>query len=189
MTMRYAVLTLAATAIPAFAAQYTLDLKPENTKIEWTLGDVLHTVHGTFNLRSAKIDFDADTGQASGEAVVDVVSGNSKSNERDRRMHARVLESAKFPEAIFTPDRFEGKLALPGNSTVKMHGIFRIHGMGHEITMDVQTKATADRMNATIAFDVPYVAWGMKDPSNFLLKVNKTVQFSIQSAGTLTKHN
>jgi len=169
--------------------QYTLDLKPENTKIEWTLGDVLHTVHGTFNLRSAKIDFDADTGQASGEAVVDVVSGNSKSNERDRRMHARVLESAKFPEAIFTPDRFEGKLALPGNSTVKMHGIFRIHGMGHEITMDVQTKATADRMNATIAFDVPYVAWGMKDPSNFLLKVNKTVQFSIQSAGTLTKHN
>ncbi len=176
-------IALIASRLPA--AQYGFELNPESTKIEWTLGDVLHTVHGTFNLKSGKISFDSDTGKASGQVAVDVTSGNSGSGERDRRMHSNVLESVRFPEAVFTPDRFEGRLMVPGNSNVKLHGVFRIHGGDHEVTMDVTTKATSDRMEATIRFALPYVAWGMKDPSNFLLKVNKSVMLSIQSTGTL----
>jgi hypothetical protein len=42
-------------------------------------------------------------------------------------------------------------------------------------------------MTAALTFDVPYVAWGMKDPSNFLLKVSKSVRVSIETAGLIQK--
>jgi polyisoprenoid-binding protein YceI len=187
MRIGSSLLTFAALVIPALAAEYSLELKPESTKIKWTLGDVLHTVHGTFHLKRGTIDFDTDAGKASGQVIVDVASGDSGSEKRDHRMHANVLESAKYPEAVFTPDRVEGALAVPGTSSVKLHGMFTIHGTAHEMTMDVQTNATADQMNATITFDLPYVAWGMKDPSTFVLKVNKVVQVSIEGGGPLQK--
>ena len=181
-------LALAAFAIPAFAADYSFDLKPETTKIQWTLGDVLHTVHGTFKLKRGRIDFDPETGKASGQVVVDVASGDSGSEARDHRMHANVLESAKYPEAVFAPGRVEGTLAVPGASSVKVHGTFTIHGAVHEVTMNVETTATGDQLRTTMAFEIPYVAWGMKDPSNILLKVNKSVQMSIETTGALQKH-
>jgi len=96
-----------------------------------------------------------------------------------------VLESARYPEAVFVPDRMEGALTIPGTSAIKLHGIFTIHGASHEISLDVQARSTADQMNATIAFETPYVAWGMKDPSNFVLKVNKTVKMSIEVSAPL----
>ena len=56
------------------------------------------------------------------------------------------------------------------------------------MTVDVHTSGSADRMHATMAFEIPYVAWGMKDPSNFILKVGKSVHMTIETAGPLQKH-
>jgi polyisoprenoid-binding protein YceI len=183
-----AVLALPVLALPALAADYRLDLKPENTKVQFTLTDPLHTVHGGFQLKRGQIDFNSDTGRASGQVVVDVASGNSGSDARDSRMHANVLESKKYPEAVFSPDRVDGPLAVPGSSTAKVHGTFTIHGAAHEVTMDVHTSGTEDQFHATMTFEIPYVAWGMKDPSNFLLRVGKTVQMTIETSGPLQKH-
>jgi polyisoprenoid-binding protein YceI len=187
MRIGNALLALGAFAIRAFAADYILELKPEATEIQWTLGDPLHIIHGTFNLKRGTIDFDTGTGRASGQVVVDVASGASGSEARDRRMHANVLDSAKYPEAIFIPSRVEGTLAEAGTSNIKVRGAFTIHGATHEITMDVQATAAADQIRATMEFDVPYVAWEMKNPSNFLLKVGKTVRVSIEASGLLQK--
>jgi polyisoprenoid-binding protein YceI len=165
----------------------TLEFNPEKTKIEWTLGAVLHTVHGTFKLKRGSIDFDTDTGKASGQVVVDVASGYTGNQELDQKMHATVLESRKYPEAFFVPDRILGPLTLAGSSSIQIHGIFTIHGAAHEITVSVQAKATADQLTGKLVFDIPYVAWGMKDPSNFLLKVAKTVRVSIETAGAVEK--
>jgi polyisoprenoid-binding protein YceI len=173
-------------AVTANAAEYMLPLTPQDTKIQWVVSDPLHTVRGTFKLARGTIHFDPDTGKASGEVVVDVKSGESGSGARDSRMHSNVLESQKYPEAVFTPDRIEGKLAMQGTSAVKVHGIFRIHGADHEITANADANAMGDRLGVHITFDVPYVAWGMKDPSNFLLKVGKTVQMSIDAGGPVT---
>jgi polyisoprenoid-binding protein YceI len=178
---------LGALAYPLCAAQYSLELKPGATKIEWTLGDVLHTVHGTFQMKRGSIVFDPETGAASGEIVVDVASGQSGNGARDRRMQENVLESAKFPEAVFVPARIEGKLIPDGSSDVKIYGTFRIHGAAHEITMNVKSHIADDHIDAQLTFDIPYVAWGMKDPSTFVLKVSKTVQLSVQTSGGLEK--
>ena len=168
------------------AADYQFHLSPENTQVNWTLGDVLHTVHGSFTLRRGDIVFNPDTGKAGGEVVVDAASGQSGSNARDGRMHKNVLESVKYPDASFNPDRFEGKIDLNGTSNVRLHGMFHIHGDIHEITVPVQMTAKGGSVNVEIKFDVPFVAWGMKDPSTFMLKVGKLVQVDLRASGRLT---
>jgi polyisoprenoid-binding protein YceI len=187
MTLNTALLALATLASPAFGAGYGFDLKPDSAKVQWTLGDVLHTVNGTFKLKSGHIDFETDTNKASGQVTVDAASGQSGTAARDQRMHANVLESAKYPEAVFTPTGFDGKLAVPGTASVKVHGTLTLHGAPHEVTMDAQVTTTADRIQAKLTFEIPYVAWAMKDPSNFLLKVSKTVQMTIETSGSLQK--
>ena len=149
--------------------------------MNWTLGDVLHTVHGTFKLKRGEITFDNESGKAGGEVVVDAASGESGSSARDRRMHKNILESAKFPEVSFSPDHVEGKVELTGTSNVKLHGIFKIHGASHEITVPVQVTAKDNQISAKLKFDVPYVAWGMKDPSTLFLKVDKSVEIEMQT--------
>ncbi len=161
------------------AAEYTTELTPANTRIEWTLGDVLHTVHGTFQLARGTLRFDPDSGSAAGEVVVNVVSGASGGGTRDKRMHKNILESALFPEAVFTPNRIEGQIALAGASHARLLGQLKLHGATHAITMEVSAKGARDRIDADLTFDVPYVDWGMRDPSTLFLKVNKTVQVVI----------
>jgi polyisoprenoid-binding protein YceI len=163
------------------AADYHLELTPGNTKINWTLTDPLHTVHGTFKLKRGDIHFDPETGKAGGEVVVDATSGESGSSQRDSRMHKNVLESPKYPDVSFAPDHVEGKVELAGKSNVKLHGIFKIHGAAHEITVPVEVIAKDNQLAANLKFDVPYVAWGMKDPSIVFLKVGKSVEIEMQA--------
>jgi len=167
--------------LPVWGAEQVLQLTPQNTSVYWTLTDPLHTVRGTFRIQPGTIHFDTETGKAGGSVTVDVKSGESGSNARDSRMHENVLESQKYPEAVFRPDRVEGKINPEGTSQLTLHGTLKIHGAEHEITMNAQTKMVAGKPEADLAFDIPYVAWGMKDPSNFLLRVGKTVRVNIRT--------
>ena len=88
----------------AAAQQIAVNLDPAQTKIQWTLGDVLHTVHGTFKMRSGSVTFDPKSGAASGEIIVDATSGESGNHSRDQKMHKEVLESRRYPEIIFFPN-------------------------------------------------------------------------------------
>lgn len=183
--MRLTVLTLAF-LFRAIAAEYHVELARENTKITWTLGDVLHTVHGTFQLKCGDMHFDTDTGKASGAVVVEAASGESGNGSRDSRMHKNVLESAKYPEISFAPDQMEGSVNLSGKSSLKLHGTMKIHGAPHEITAPAEVTVKNGQVNADLKFDLPYVAWGLKDPSTFLLKVSKTVEIEMQAVGRIS---
>ncbi len=70
----------------------------------------MHTVHGTFALKSGTVHFDPETGKASGEIVVYAPSGESGNNSRDKRMHKEILETAKYPDVVFRPTQVEGKV-------------------------------------------------------------------------------
>ena len=120
--------------------EISLNVVPAKTSVNFTLGDVLHTVHGSFNVKSGNVHFDPASNKISGEILVDAASGHSGSDGRDKKMHSEVLESARYPEIAFRPDRVEGRVADLGASTILVHGMFRIHGAEHEMTIPVQVK-------------------------------------------------
>ena len=180
-------LVLAASVIFASAQNTALKLDPEQTSVKFTLGDVLHTVRGTFHLKHGELHFEPASGKISGEIVVDAKSGESGSSMRDRKMHKEVLDSERYPEMAFRPDKIEGVVANQGKSSVKVHGVFNIHGADHEITVPAEVEMTADHWAATVHFTVPYAKWGMKNPSTLFLRVNDSVEIDLAAAGNLAK--
>ena len=171
--------------ISASAQEQTFQIDPAQSTVKFTLGDVLHTVRGSFALKHGELQVQP-TGKLSGEIVVDATSGNSGSGMRDRKMNKEVLESARYPEIDFRPDRFDGEVAAQGKSSVMVHGMFSIHGTAREVTVPAQVERDGDHWTANVHFTVPYAKWGMKNPSTLFLKVNDTVEIDLSAAGSVT---
>jgi polyisoprenoid-binding protein YceI len=169
-------------ASPA-ASQVSLTLDTAQSTLHWTLDSTLHTVHGTFLVKRGSVQFDPQSGAASGEIVVAATSGDSGNDSRDKKMHQEILESAKFPDIIFRPDHIVGKVPGSGSWTAGLHGVFLLHGAEHEFTVPVQGEFTGDHWKGTAKFSVPYIQWGLKNPSNFLLKVNPAVDVELDMSG------
>ena len=175
--------------ISASAQDTAFQLDPAQTTVKFTLGDVLHTVRGTFHLKHGALQFEPASGKISGEIVVDARSGESGSGMRDRKMHKEILESERYPEIAFRPDKIEGPVASQGKSSVMVHGIFSIHGVDRDITVPAEVEMSAGRWTATVHFTVPYEKWGMKNPSTLFLRVNDSVEIDLVAAGSLAKQS
>lgn len=169
----------------AAAQEKALQLDPSQTSIHFTLGDVLHTVHGSFRLKRGSLGFEPTSGKLSGEIVVDAGSGQSGSGMRDHKMNKEVLESSRYPEIVFRPDRIDGAVASQGKSSVKVHGLFSIHGVDHEITVPAEVEMAADHWTAAVHFTVPYAKWGMRNPSTLFLRVNDSVEIDLTATGNV----
>ncbi|HKM83239.1 MAG TPA: YceI family protein [Candidatus Acidoferrum sp.] len=170
-------------AATAASSEFSLIVDPGQSKVRWTVDSTLHTVHGTFAVKSGALRFDPETGKAGGEIVVFATSGESGNSSRDEKMHKVVLESAKYPDVAFRPTQVEGKVAASGSSDVQLHGIFLLHGSEHELTVPVHAEMGSGKWKGTAKFEVPYIQWGLEDPSNWLLKVKPAVQVDLELAG------
>jgi polyisoprenoid-binding protein YceI len=169
---------LLASAAGLFGQETVIELDPARTQVQFTLNDVLHTVKGSFQLTRGSVDYDLAAGRASGEIVIDARSGESGNAARDKRMHKTILESERYPEIAFVPDRVEGTL-LKAN----MHGVFRIHGAAHEMTVTIKTQPDGDKVDVATQFVVPYVEWGMKNPSTLFLRCSDKVNINMRGVG------
>jgi polyisoprenoid-binding protein YceI len=170
---------------PGPSSEIVLTIDSKQSKTSWSVDSTLHTVHGEFALKGGILRFDTVTGRAAGEILVYAPSGDSGNASRDARMHKEILESAKYPDITFRPTQFDGKLTTPGRSEGNLHGILSIHGAEHEIVVSVQANLTSDHWTGTAKVEVPYVKWGMKDASNFLLKVKPVVSVGVDLSGTV----
>src|SRR6266480_1606900 len=169
------------------ASEIILGIDPAKSMVHWTLGSTVHTVHGSFAFKKGTLQLDTSTGRARGEIIVDATSGNSGNDSRDKKMHKEVLESARYAEVIFRPDRVEGKITPQGTFAVQVHGLFVLHGSEHELTVPVQAEFAGDHWTGRAKFNVPFIDWGLKNPSNFLLKVNHAVDIELELKGNLQK--
>jgi polyisoprenoid-binding protein YceI len=181
-----AVLLWAAADARLAAEEVAVTLDPARTTIAFSLGATLHTVHGSFKLKSGALRFDTATGAVGGEIVVDMESGESGNASRDRKMREEILETRRFPTAVFRPDRFEGRLSADGDSQGNLHGKLQFHGVEHELLFPVTVNASAGQATATGGFEIPYVQWGLKNPSTMLLHVKDRVALAIRAAASLT---
>jgi polyisoprenoid-binding protein YceI len=163
----------------------TMHIDPARTEIHWTLNGNTHTVHGTFKLKGGLITFDPTTGAAQGEILVDVQSGESGNHSRDSRMHQEILESSKYPQAIFHPEKVTGVVKSGSTQTVTVDGTFTLHGKDHPMHLDTKVQVNGNDAVATTHFTVPYVDWGLKDPSNFIFRVDKTVDVDVTAKGDI----
>ncbi|HVZ16568.1 MAG TPA: YceI family protein [Terriglobales bacterium] len=184
--MNYLLLFLLLAAASMAAQELVFQLDTAQSHVDFTLGDVLHTVHGKFQLKNGVLHFDRSTGNATGELILDANSGDSDSNARDKKMKRDVLETNKYPTIVFTPQKVTGMLAPNGGSQMQMQGIMSLHGQQHAMTLVVPVVVNGSSASADVHFVVPYVEWGLKDPSTLFLRVSKTVDIDVHAVGTLT---
>jgi polyisoprenoid-binding protein YceI len=165
-------------------ARLTLD--PAHTTISFTLETITHTVHGTFKMKNATITIVPRTGEASGAIIVDAASGESGNGLRDLRMTNNVLEASLYPEIIFVPRKAEAQEAPQGQFHARLVGTLLLHGSSHELTLPLLIVRQGDDFTVRTQFNIPYVSWGLKDPSVLFLTVSKQVEIDITSVGHIS---
>jgi polyisoprenoid-binding protein YceI len=166
--------------------QAIIDLDPGNTHIGFTLTGFPHTTIGTFKLKRGEIRIDPETGKVDGNIVVDASSGTSGVDLRDARMRDSILEAQRYPEISFAPQLVRGNPLPQGDFTMTVTGVFSLHGDQHDMTMEVAIHRTADTFVATTHLVIPYVRWGLENPSVLVLKVSDTVKIDVSAAGHVT---
>ena len=175
---------------PAAIAQHeTFSVNPEASQVAFTLGGTGHHVQGTFHVQKGSIDFDASAQKISGSVIVAAGSGNSGEPGRDKNMNTNVLDTAHFAEVTFAPSSYQGTLATSGDSTIQVSGVFTLHGTPHDLTVPMQIHIEGTTLTAKGHFTVPYVKWGLKDPSIFVLKVAKEVDIDLALSGQMSRGN
>ncbi len=169
--------------VVASAVERTVILDPRASQVTFTLDTTFHEVHGTMALMAGQIRFDPSSGAASGEIVVDARQARTGNHQRDKKMHDEVLETGRFPRIIFRPARIEGAIAGAGRSSIRIVGVLTLHGADHPMALEATVEEGGDRVRGDLEMRVPYVDWGMKDPSFFVTRAAKTVTVTVRAEG------
>jgi polyisoprenoid-binding protein YceI len=170
----------------AFAQHQNFTVDPNASQVAWTLAGTGHHVNGTFHVQNGSIDFDRTAHTISGSIVVAAGSGNSGEPSRDKKMNKEILDVEHYADITFAPQKYDGTIALTGDSTIQVSGTFTLHGTPHDLSVPMQIHIDGGALTAKTHFIVPYVKWGLKDPSVFILKVAKEVDIDLTLTGKLT---
>jgi polyisoprenoid-binding protein YceI len=173
-------------ATSAFAQHQTFTVDPNASQVAFALSGSGHHVDGTFHVQSGTIDFDRSAHTISGSIVVAAGSGNSGEPSRDKKMHNDVLDVSRYSEITFVPQKYDGNISPSGDSVIQVSGTFTLHGTPHDLSVPMQIHIDAGALTAKTHFIVPYVKWGLKDPSFFVLKVAKEVDIDLTLTGKIT---
>jgi polyisoprenoid-binding protein YceI len=144
-------------------------------------------VNGTFHLQSGSIEFDRGNPRMSGSVVVLAGSGNTGNGSRDKKMNKEILEVEQHATVSFEPKSYTGAIALSGDSNIQVTGIFTLLGTPHEITIPMLVHLESTTATAKAHFAVPYIQWGLKDPSFLFWKADKDVAIDLSLSGRLSK--
>jgi polyisoprenoid-binding protein YceI len=173
--------TAAALLSAGAGAAADLELPPEKTAISFELDSTLHRVHGRARLEQGAIQFDPDGGTAAGRIVIDATSLDTDNGLRDAQMHEKVLESARFPRIELLPDSLLVEQRDDDHAQVVLVGRVRIHGGEWPVRIPATVETLDQALHVSGSFEIPYVQWGMRDMSNFLLSVDPVVSVHFES--------
>jgi hypothetical protein len=184
----FAVFALAGLLAPAaFAQHQTFVVNPDASEVKMTLNTTHEVVNGTFHVQSGSIEFDRSTPRMSGSVVVLAGSGKTGNDSRDKKMNKDILEVEQHATVSFEAKTYSGVIAPSGDSNLQVTGIFTLLGTPHEITVPMLVHLDGTNATAKAHFVVPYVQWGLKNPSFMIWKADNDVAIDLNLVGTISK--
>lgn len=178
---------LVAFAPAALAQHQTFVANPDASEVKITLKTTHEVVHGTFHVQSASVDFERSTPRMSGSVVVLTGSGKTGNDSRDKKMKKDILVVDRYGTVSFEPKSYAGTIAASGDSTIQVTGVFTLLGAPHEITVPMALHFEGGGVTAKAQFVVPYVQWGLKDPSFLIWKAEHEVTVDMNLVGMIAK--
>ena len=184
----FAALVFAVMLAPAAVAQHqTFVVNPDASEVKITLKTTHEIVNGTFHVQAGTIEFDRSTAKISGSVVVAAGSGKTGNDSRDKKMNKDILKVEQNAAVSFQPRGYTGTLAAVGDSNLQVSGTFTLLGMPHEITVPMLVHLEGGSAAVKAHFVVPYIQWGLKDPSFLFWKADKDVAIDLFLTGPLSK--
>ncbi len=174
-------------ATAAFAQHQTFVVNPDGSQVKMTLNTTHEVVIGAFHIQSGSIEFDRAAPKMSGSVVVLAGSGKTGNDSRDKKMYRDILLVEQHATVSFEPKAYTGSIAASGDSTIQVSGIFTLLGAPHEITVPMQVHIEGAGAAAKAHFVVPYVQWGLKNPSFLIWKAENDVAIDLNLVGTVSK--
>jgi polyisoprenoid-binding protein YceI len=184
----FAVLAFIGLLAPTAPAQHlTFVANPDASGVRMTLNTTHELVNGTFHVQSGSIEFDCSSPGMSGLITVAAGSGRTGNDSRDKKMKKDVLKVDQYATVSFEPKSYAGMIAPSGDSTIQVTGIFTLLGTPHEITVPVQAHLEGNNATAKGHFVVPYVLWGLKNPSFLIWKAENDVAVDLDLTGAISR--
>ena len=171
--------------VAACSEELVLTLAPEKTSATFRVSATVFDIDGVLAMGPGQIRFDSTTGAASGQITIDLRGTKTGSRLRDWDMHRRVLDTERYPLVVFRLDRVLGTVAPSGTSDLVLAGIVTMHGAEHAMVVPVRARVSGDTVSAEALFEIPYVAWGLRDPSLLLLRVAPVAVVTVKTGGDL----
>jgi len=174
-------------APPALAQHQTFAVDPDASQVKMTLNTTHEVVNGTFHVRSGSIEFDRSAQKISGSVAVLAGSGKTGNDSRDNKMNKDILKVEQFATVSFEPKSYAGVIAPSGDSTLQVTGIFTLLGTPHQVTIPILVHLEGTAATAKAHFVVPYVQWGLKNPSFLIWKADNDVAIDLFLTGRLSQ--
>ena len=183
----FAVVALALIFAPAALAQHqTFAVNPDASEVKMKLNTTHEVVDGTFHIQSGSINFDRTASHISGIIIVAAGSGKTGNDSRDKKMNKDILKVDQFVTVSFAPKAYNGTIAASGDSTIQVSGVFTLLGTAHDLTIPMQIHLDGSKATAKGQFIVPYVQWGLKNPSFMIWKADNDVAIDLNLVGQVS---
>ncbi|WP_158750531.1 YceI family protein [Acidobacterium sp. S8] len=183
----FAVLALAVILGPAALAQHqTFTVNPDASDVKMKLNTTHEVVNGIFHVQSGSINFDRTASNISGTVIVAAGSGMTGNDSRDKKMNKDILKVDQFSTVSFAPKTYNGTIAASGDSTIQVSGVFTLLGTPHDLTIPMQIHIDGSKATAKGQFVVPYVQWGLKNPSFLIWKAENDVAIDLNLVGQIS---
>lgn len=183
----FAVLALAVLLGPAALAQLqTFTVNPDASEVKIKLNTTHEVVEGMFHLQSGSIEFDRSNPKMSGVVAVLAGSGKTGNDSRDKKMNRDILKVGQYKIVSFMPNNYTGTIATSGDSTIQVSGVFALLGNPHDLTIPMQVHMDGSKATVKAHFVVPYVQWGLKNPSFLFWKAENDVAIDLNLVGQIS---
>ena len=183
----FAVVALALIFAPAALAQHqTFAVNPDASDVKMKLNTTHEVVNGTFHIQSGSIEFDRSAPKMSGSVAVLAGSGKTGNDSRDKKMNKDILKVDQYTTVSFAPKTYTGTIAPSGDSTIQVNGVFTLLGNPHDLTIPIRIHMDGSKATAKAQFVVPYVQWGLKNPSFLIWKAENDVAMDINLVGQVS---